>query len=136
MAGYLGNSQNAWVSWKFPVIWEIYKILKIYQTQISVGIWEISQIPRHLGNSYFWHLFIGFNCTPISEYHPKLKVLKTKDSSTGFFKKLVKDLLLFGIVLYYKKKLAKLWSNINIPLNNIPIFNEILRSFWIIFNSS
>ena len=136
MAGYLGNSQNAWVSWKFPVIWEIYKILKIYQTQISVGIWEISQIPRHLGNSYFWHLFIGFSCTPISEYHPKLKVLKTKDSSTGFFKKLVKDLLLFGIVLYYKKKLAKLWSNINTPQNNIPIFNEILRSFWIIFNSS
>ena len=72
--------------------------------------WDISSdIPRHLGNSYFFiYLFIGFNCTPISEYHPKLKVLKTKDSSTGFFKKLVKDLLLFGIVLYYKKKLAKL----------------------------
>ena len=83
--------------------------------------WDISSdIPRHLGNSYFFiYLFIGFNCTPISEYHPKLKVLKTKDSSTGFFKKLVKDLLLFGIVLYYKKNL----------LNS----EAILISPWIIF---
>ena len=49
--GHLGNSPNAWVSWKFPVIWEISKILKIYHPPISVGIWEISQIPRQLENN-------------------------------------------------------------------------------------
>jgi len=41
MPGYLGNSPNAWVSGKFPKclgIWEISKILKIYNPQIPVGI--------------------------------------------------------------------------------------------------
>ena len=42
ISGYLGNSSNVWVFGEFLVIWEISKILKIYHTQISVGIWEIS----------------------------------------------------------------------------------------------
>ena len=39
-----GNFSNAWVLGKFPK---------------NLDIWEISQIPMHLGNSYFWHFY---NC--------------------------------------------------------------------------
>ena len=59
--GIMGNSPNTWESWgihqiprglgnfpKYPVIREISKILKIYHSQITIGIWEIfgiSQMP-------------------------------------------------------------------------------------------
>ena len=35
---------------KYPVIWEISKILKIYHPQIPIEIWGISQMPGYLGN--------------------------------------------------------------------------------------
>ena len=38
---------------KYPGIWEISKILKIYHSQITIRIWEISgisQMPGYLGN--------------------------------------------------------------------------------------
>ena len=35
---------------KYPVIWAISKILKIYLPQIPIGIWGISQMPGYLGN--------------------------------------------------------------------------------------
>ena len=53
MSGYLGNFPTAWVFGKFPkypVIWEISKILQIYHPQIPIGIWGILQIPGYLGN--------------------------------------------------------------------------------------
>ena len=35
-------------------------MLKIYHPQISVGIWEISQIPSHLGNFPDTQAFLKF----------------------------------------------------------------------------
>ena len=49
MLGFLGNSPNAWVSWKLPVIWEISKILKIYHPQIPIEIWESDKFSKNLG---------------------------------------------------------------------------------------
>ena len=49
----LGDFPNARVSGKFlkyPGIWEISKILKIYHPKIPAGIWEISGIPQMPGN--------------------------------------------------------------------------------------
>ena len=34
----------------YSVIWEVSKIFKLYQPQIPIGIWEISQMPGYLGN--------------------------------------------------------------------------------------
>ena len=54
MSWYLGNSSNAWVTWKFPVIFEISKILIINHPQISVGIWDI---PHSLIGIWGWYIF-------------------------------------------------------------------------------
>ena len=53
MTVYLGNFLHDSVSVKFlkyPGIWEISKILKIYHPQIPIRIWGISQMPGYLGN--------------------------------------------------------------------------------------
>ena len=53
MPGYLGYLPNAKVFGKFlkyPIIWEIFKILKICPPQIFKGILEILGIPQIPGN--------------------------------------------------------------------------------------
>ena len=53
MLSYFGNFPNTQTFGefpKYPVIREISKILKIYQPQISSGIWEIWRITQMPGN--------------------------------------------------------------------------------------
>ena len=57
--GHLGNSPNAWVSWKFPVIWEISNILKINhpQTQGRTYYFEFCALEKY----HYVYQIIGFN---------------------------------------------------------------------------
>ena len=44
---------------KYPVISEIFKFLKIYHSQLAIGLWEISGIPQMPGNHGKFPKYLG-----------------------------------------------------------------------------